>query len=95
MSYKKNEDGTYTCSRYMKLDGSLLESTAATLENAQRLLKQEVEAWKNYSLVETKVTYFSPSLPKQTGYILANDKLAEIINKEYEEGKANENSKNT
>lgn len=84
MSYKRNSDGSYTTWRLMKFDGQLLEATAETLENAQKLLKQEVDAWKNYSLVETGEEYYSPGLPGKKGYVMARDTLVEIIKKEKE-----------
>lgn len=85
MSYRKNEDGTYTAFRLMKFDNTLLEASAADLDNAKTLLKREVEAYKNYALVETKREYFSPGFPGQKAYVQANDRLAEIINKEVED----------
>ena len=85
MSYRKNEDSSYTCYRLMRFDNTVLEATAQDLDNAQKLLANEVSAYKVYGLVETKRSYNSPSFPEGKGFIQARDTLAEIINKEVED----------
>lgn len=86
MSYRKNEDGSYTAFRYMNFDGSMLEATAADLDTAKHLLKEEVKAWKSYSLVEANKLVYSPGSENGKVAILANDKIAEMINQELEKG---------
>lgn len=86
MNYRRNEDGSYTAFKLMKFDNTMLEATAQDLDNAKQLLKNEIDAWKNYSLVETKALINSPSFENGKAYIYARDTLAEVINKEVDEG---------
>lgn len=85
MNYRKNPDGSYTAFRLMKFDNSLLEATAADLDNAKRLLQGEIDAWKNYSLVETNKLIYSPGSEKDQAYVYARDTLVDTINKELKE----------
>lgn len=94
MNYRKNEDGTYTAFKLMKFDNSMLEATAQDLDNAKKMLAEEIKAWKNYSLVETNKLIFSPGAENGKAYIYARDTLVDIINKEHKEetdGRTNTN----
>jgi hypothetical protein len=57
----------------MKFDGAMLECSAEHLENAQAMLKEEIKAWKNYSLEEVG-TFNSPGCPDGKGIVYARDK---------------------
>lgn len=85
MNYRKNEDGTYTAFKLMKFDNQMLEATAEDLDNAKKLLKNEIDAWKNYSLVETAKSFYSPGVEGKKAYVYARDTLVDQINKEYKE----------
>lgn len=83
MNYRKNEDGSYTAFKYIRRDGSLLEATAADLDNAKRMLKQEIDAHKVYTLEEVS-TFFSPGCPDQKGVVYCREGLVDIIKKDQE-----------
>lgn len=85
MNYYRNDDGSYTAFRRMKFDGSMLEATAQDLDNAKRMLKSEIDAWKNYSLVETNKLIFSPGSENGKAYVYSRDDLVNTINQELKE----------
>jgi hypothetical protein len=72
MSYRKNDDGSYTAYRVMYFDGTTLEATAQELDNANRMLKEEVNAYKTYSCKEIG-TFNSPSCLDGKGIIYSRD----------------------
>lgn len=72
MNYFKNPDSTYTTFKYMKFDGTMLEATAADLDNAKAMLKEEINAWKSYGLEEVG-TFNSPSQPDNKGIIYSRE----------------------
>lgn len=83
MNYKKNEDGTFTVTRYMKDTGTTLEATASTLDDAKERLKLEHKDYKaGYGIVKTKRKFYSPGSENDVAYVWARHDLAEIIDKE-------------
>lgn len=72
MNYRKNEDGSYTAFQYMKFDGTMLEATAEELDNAKAMLKEEIKAWKSYSLEEIG-TFNSPGCEDKKGIIYSRN----------------------
>lgn len=89
MNYRRNPDNTFTAFKLMKFDGQMLEATAEDLDNAKKLLKNEIDAWKNYSLVETNKFFYSPGSENNKAYVYSRDTLTYLINKEHEEDTAN------
>lgn len=72
MNYRRNEDGSFTAFKYMRFDGTMLEATAEDLDNAKRMLKNEIDAYKTYSMEEVG-TFFSPGQPDQKGIIYSRE----------------------
>ena len=86
MGYKKNADGSYTCSRLMKYDGTVLEVSSFDLDEAQQLLKKEIADYrKGYTLVKTTKQFKSPGKEGGVDYVYARIDLADIIDKEVKE----------
>lgn len=86
MGYKKNEDGSYTCSKLMHHDGTVLEISSFDLDEAQTALKKEVADYrKGYTVVKTKRKFKSPGKEDGIDYVYARMELADIIDKEVEE----------
>lgn len=85
MNYRKNPDGTFIAFKLMKFDNTMLEATAEKLENAQEMLKGEIAAWKNYSLVETNKFFNSPGAENKKAYVYCRESLVDLINKEHKE----------
>lgn len=92
MNYRKNEDGSYTAFRLMKDSSTVLEITAYDLDEAKKLLANEIKSYREgHGLVQTKKTFYSPGAENDTGYIWARHDLSDKIDAEIE---AQEKAKN-
>jgi hypothetical protein len=85
MSYKRNENGSFTAYEVMKFDGTVLEATAETLDNAKAMLKKEKEAWKSYKLDEAG-TFLSKGCQDQKGMVYCREDLVDLIKEDNENG---------